>query len=112
MPGDASDTFARWCPGETATRRNEIALPSLALRTVTEDTLTTFKLDKYDWRTEFPDERIFGGLAPEGMSEYVGNRDRWFPLTHAGTLQLRRMASSSTRGRLIGSPSPAFPAGE
>ena len=74
--------------------------------------LTSFKMEKYGWRTEFSDERISGGLAPEEMSEYVGNWGRWFPLTHAGTLQLRRMASSSTRGSVTGSPSPAFPAGE
>jgi cellulose synthase (UDP-forming) len=49
----------------------------MAVETVTEDMLTSFKLAEHGWRTIFLDEQLSAGLAPEGLSEYVGQRARW-----------------------------------
>jgi cellulose synthase (UDP-forming) len=49
----------------------------MAVETVTEDMLTTFKLLEHGWRTVFLNERLSLGLAPEGLAEYVSQRARW-----------------------------------
>lgn len=49
----------------------------MAVETVTEDMLTSFKLGEYGWRTIFLNERLSLGLAPEGLSEYISQRARW-----------------------------------
>ena len=49
----------------------------MAVETVTEDMLTSFKLREFGWRTVFLNERLSLGLAPEGLSEYIGQRARW-----------------------------------
>jgi len=67
-----------------------------------------------NWRSmagvrNYFDEWLSGGLAPEETSEYISLRTRWFLLTHAGPLPMRRMAFSSTRASVTGSPLSAFP---
>ncbi len=49
----------------------------MAVETVTEDMLTSFKLGEFGWRTIFLNERLSLGLAPEGLSEYISQRARW-----------------------------------
>ncbi len=45
--------------------------------TVTEDMLTSFCMREVGYRTVFLNEQLSLGLAPEGLSEYVGQRSRW-----------------------------------
>lgn len=49
----------------------------MAVETVTEDMLTTFKLGEYGYRTVFLNEQLSLGLAPEGLQEYISQRTRW-----------------------------------
>src|SRR6202140_3039271 len=64
---------------------------------VTEDFLLTLQLDRQGWRTVFLDEPLSVGLAPEGMKEYVTQRDRW----GLGLMQtLRAPLGPLSRGRL------------
>jgi len=49
----------------------------MAVETVTEDRLTSFKLGEFGWRTVFLNERLSLGLAPEGLRDYIGQRARW-----------------------------------
>lgn len=49
----------------------------MAIETVTEDMLTSFKMLEYKYRTVFLNERLSLGLAPEGIQEYVSQRCRW-----------------------------------
>jgi cellulose synthase (UDP-forming) len=53
------------------------AAGGLATETVTEDTLTTYKMLEQGWRTILLNERLSLGLAPEGLTEYVTQRGRW-----------------------------------
>jgi cellulose synthase (UDP-forming) len=69
----------------------------MAVETVTEDMLTTFKLGEYGWRTVFLNERLSLGLAPEGLSEYISQRARWC----LGTIQqIYTRWSFAGRGRV------------
>ncbi len=70
---------AAFCCGTSAVFRVEALLQAggMAVETVTEDMLTSFKLAERGWRTIFLDEQLSAGLAPEGLSEYVGQRARW-----------------------------------
>jgi cellulose synthase (UDP-forming) len=49
----------------------------LATETVTEDMLTSFKMEEYGYRTIFLNEPLSIGLAPEGLGEYISQRCRW-----------------------------------
>jgi cellulose synthase (UDP-forming) len=49
----------------------------MATETVTEDMLTTFKLEEHGYRTIFLNEMLSMGLAPEGLQEYIAQRTRW-----------------------------------
>jgi len=70
---------AAFCCGTSAVLRVEALLEigGMAVETVTEDMLTSFKLEEHGWRTIFLNEQLSSGLAPEGLSEYVGQRARW-----------------------------------
>ncbi|MEI6159931.1 MAG: glycosyltransferase [Roseococcus sp.] len=70
---------AAFCCGTSAVLRVEALVQAggMAVETVTEDMLTTFKLQEHGWRTIFLNEHLSSGLAPEGLSEYVGQRARW-----------------------------------
>jgi len=70
---------AAFCCGTSAVIRVQALVEAggMATETVTEDMLTTFKLQEYGWRTVFLNERLSAGLAPEGLSEYVSQRARW-----------------------------------
>lgn len=70
---------AAFCCGTSAVLRVDALVQAggMAVETVTEDMLTTFKLEEYGWRTIFLNEQLSSGLAPEGVSEYVGQRARW-----------------------------------
>lgn len=68
-----------FCCGTSAIVRVEAALKSngLATETVTEDMLTSFQFLEHGYRTIFLNERLSLGLAPEGIAEYVSQRQRW-----------------------------------
>ncbi len=68
-----------FCCGTSAVIRAHAlaAIGGLAHETVTEDMLTTFKMEAIGYRTIFLNERLSLGLAPEGLAEYVGQRTRW-----------------------------------
>ncbi len=70
---------AAFCCGTSAVFRVAAleAAGGMAVETVTEDMLTSFKLGEYGWRTIFLNERLSLGLAPEGLSEYISQRARW-----------------------------------
>lgn len=44
---------------------------------VTEDYLTTLRLQRNGYRTVYLNERLSLGLAPEGLQEYITQRSRW-----------------------------------
>jgi glycosyl transferase family 2 len=54
-----------------------VAIGGLGHETVTEDMLTTFKMEEHGYRTIFLNEALSMGLAPEGLKEYVSQRSRW-----------------------------------
>jgi len=70
---------AAFCCGTSAVFRVQALVEAggMATETVTEDMLTTFRLQEYGWRTVFLNEPLSLGLAPEGLSEYVSQRARW-----------------------------------
>jgi cellulose synthase (UDP-forming) len=70
---------AAFCCGTSAIFRVEalVAAGGMAIETVTEDMLTTFKFGEYGYRTIFVNERLSMGLAPEGLAEYISQRARW-----------------------------------
>jgi cellulose synthase (UDP-forming) len=70
---------AAFCCGTSAVLRVAALqdIGGMATETVTEDTLTSFKMEEFGWRTIFLNERLSLGLAPEGLSEYVTQRGRW-----------------------------------
>ncbi len=53
------------------------ATGGLATETVTEDMLTSFKMEEYGYRTIYLNEPLSIGLAPEGLGEYISQRCRW-----------------------------------
>ena len=53
---------------------------------VTEDYLTTLKLNATGWKSVYLDERLSAGLAPAGIGEYISQRSRWC----LGTMQIFR----------------------
>ncbi len=53
------------------------ATHGLATETVTEDMLTSFKMEEYGYRTIFLNEPLSIGLAPEGLGDYISQRCRW-----------------------------------
>jgi cellulose synthase (UDP-forming) len=70
---------ATFCCGTSAVFRVDalVAAGGMAIETVTEDMLTTFKLDEYGYRTVYLNEQLSMGLAPEGLAPYISQRARW-----------------------------------
>jgi cellulose synthase (UDP-forming) len=70
---------AAFCCGTSAVFRVAAleASGGLATETVTEDMLTTFKLEEFGYRTIYLNERLSMGLAPESLNEYISQRSRW-----------------------------------
>jgi len=70
---------AAFCCGTSAVFRVEalVAAGGLAVETVTEDMLTSFKMREIGYRTVFLNERLSMGLAPEGLNAYLTQRGRW-----------------------------------
>lgn len=70
---------AAFCCGTSAVIRVAALVDSggMATETVTEDMLTSFKLEERGWRTIFLNEPLSLGLAPEGLQEYLTQRGRW-----------------------------------
>jgi cellulose synthase (UDP-forming) len=70
---------AAFCCGTSAVFRVSAlqACGGMATETVTEDMLTTFRLQEYGYRTIFLNEHLSSGLAPEGLTEFVTQRSRW-----------------------------------
>ena len=70
---------AAFCCGTSAVFRVEALerAGGMAVETVTEDMLTTFKMGEHGYRTVFLDEQLSLGLAPEGLQEYISQRARW-----------------------------------
>jgi len=57
---------------------------------VTEDLLTTIRLNEIGYKTIYLNERLTVGLAPEGLQEYITQRGRWC----LGVMQIFRGKSS------------------
>jgi cellulose synthase (UDP-forming) len=77
---EAKDAWgAAFCCGTSAVIRVSAleAIGGMATETVTEDMLTTFKLEELGYRTIFLNEQLSLGLAPEGLQDYVKQRARW-----------------------------------
>ena len=70
---------AAFCCGTSAVFRVEAleASGGMATETVTEDMLTTFRMQEHGYRTIFLNEHLSSGLAPEGLVEFVTQRSRW-----------------------------------
>jgi cellulose synthase (UDP-forming) len=70
---------AAFCCGTSAVFRVAAleATDGLAVETVTEDMLTTFKMEENGFRTIFLNEHLSMGLAPEGLQDYISQRGRW-----------------------------------
>ena len=70
---------AAFCCGTSAVFRASafIVAGGMATETVTEDMLTSFKLDACGYRTVFLNERLSLGLAPESILDFIGQRARW-----------------------------------
>jgi cellulose synthase (UDP-forming) len=49
----------------------------MATETVTEDMLTSFKMEEHGYRTIYLNEPLSMGLAPEGLHAYFTQRSRW-----------------------------------
>ena len=78
MPG--KDAWgAAFCCGTSCVSRVAAleACGGIATETVTEDMLTTFKLEQHGYRTIFLNEQLSLGLAPEGLREFTTQRARW-----------------------------------
>ncbi len=70
---------AAFCCGTSAVIRVDALTASggMAIETVTEDMLTSFKCGEYGYRTIFLDERLSLGLAPESLADFMSQRSRW-----------------------------------
>lgn len=70
---------AAFCCGTSAVFRVDalIAAGGMATETVTEDMLTTFKMEEHGYRTIYLNEPLSMGLAPEGLQAYITQRSRW-----------------------------------
>lgn len=70
---------AAFCCGTSAVFRTEafVKAGGMAVETVTEDMLTSFKFMEHGYRTIFLNERLSLGLAPESLVEYISQRSRW-----------------------------------
>jgi cellulose synthase (UDP-forming) len=70
---------AAFCCGTSAVFRTEafVASGGMAVETVTEDMLTSFRFREYGYRTILLNERLSLGLAPESLVDFIGQRARW-----------------------------------
>lgn len=70
---------AAFCCGTSAVFRVEalLACRGMATETVTEDMLTTFRMQEHGYQTIYLNEQLSLGLAPEGVCEYLSQRSRW-----------------------------------
>lgn len=70
---------AAFCCGTSAIFRTEafVKADGMAVETVTEDMLTTFKFEEYGYKTVLLNERLSLGLAPESLVDFISQRARW-----------------------------------
>ena len=70
---------AAFCCGTSAVFRVAAlqACGGMATETVTEDMLTTFRMEEVGYKTIYLNEPLSMGLAPEGLHEYITQRSRW-----------------------------------
>ena len=70
---------AAFCCGTSAVFRVAalLATEGMATETVTEDMLTSFKMEEHSYRTIYLNEPLSMGLAPEGLHAYITQRSRW-----------------------------------
>lgn len=70
---------AAFCCGTSAVFRVAAlqACGGMATETVTEDMLTTFRMEEVGYKTIYLNEPLSMGLAPEGLQEYITQRSRW-----------------------------------
>jgi cellulose synthase (UDP-forming) len=70
---------AAFCCGTSAVFRIAalLATQGMATETVTEDMLTSFKMEEHGYRTIYLNEPLTMGLAPEGLDAYIIQRSRW-----------------------------------
>ncbi|MGE5505631.1 MAG: glycosyltransferase [Actinomycetota bacterium] len=79
---------AAFCCGTSfVVRRDRLdAVGGIPTDTVTEDMMTTYALARAGGRTVYLDEPLSAGLAPETLSDFIGQRARWC----LGTVQALR----------------------
>ncbi len=70
---------AAFCCGTSAIFRTRafVEAGGMAVDTVTEDMLTSFKFDEHGYKTIFLNERLSLGLAPESIVDFISQRSRW-----------------------------------
>lgn len=70
---------AAFCCGTSAVLRVAALEISggMATETVTEDMLTSFRMEEFGFKTIYLNEPLSMGLAPEGVQEYLNQRSRW-----------------------------------
>lgn len=70
---------AAFCCGTSAVFRTEafVTANGMAVETVTEDMLTTFKFEESGYKTVLLNERLSLGLAPESLVDFISQRSRW-----------------------------------
>jgi cellulose synthase (UDP-forming) len=70
---------AAFCCGTSAVLRVSAlqACGGMATETVTEDALTSFKMEEKGFHTLYLNERLSMGLAPESLSQFISQRARW-----------------------------------
>lgn len=70
---------AAFCCGTSAVFRVDafVAAGGMAVETVTEDMLTSFRFREFGYRTILLNERLSLGLAPESLGEFISQRSRW-----------------------------------
>ncbi len=68
-----------FCCGTSAAFRvaSLLATEGTATATVTEDMLTSFKMEEHGYRTIYLNEPLGTGLASEGLQAYISQRRRW-----------------------------------
>ncbi|MCI0600927.1 MAG: glycosyltransferase [Beijerinckiaceae bacterium] len=68
-----------FCCGTSAVFRVAalLAAEGMATETVTEDMLTSFKMEEHGYRTIYLNEPLSMGLAPEDFQAYITQRSRW-----------------------------------
>lgn len=78
QPGRNSIDAAFWCGSPSIVRRKALEdIGGVATESVTEDLLTTIKLNAKGWKVKFHDEPLAFGIAPQSLHAFNIQRSRW-----------------------------------